>query len=48
VGRRKLLYKNLVDLLKTKERMILYDNIDKNIIYDGMPNMGLKKIIYGF
>lgn len=48
VGRRKLLYKNLVNLLKRKERMILYDNIHTNVIYDGMPNMGLKKIIYGF
>lgn len=48
VDRRKLLYKNLVDLLKKKERMILYDNIHKNVIYDGQTHMGLKKIIYGF
>ena len=48
IQRRKHLYKNLVDLLKRKERIILYDNLEKKIIYDGQTNMGLKKIIYSY
>jgi len=47
--KRKLgLYKNLVGLLNRKDRMILYDNIHQDIIYDGKPHLGLKKIIYSF
>jgi predicted ABC-type ATPase len=48
IQRRKHLYKNLVDLLKRKERIILYDNLEKKIIYDGQTNIGLKKIIHSY
>jgi len=48
VDRRKLLYKNLSDLLKEKRRIILYDNIHGQIKYDGQTHMGLKKIIYSY
>jgi predicted ABC-type ATPase len=48
MNRRKLLYKNLSELLKEKRRMVLYDNIHNQIIYDGQTHMGLKKIIYSY
>lgn len=47
--KRKLgLYKNLLGLLNRKDRMILYDNIHQDVIYDGKPKPELKKIIYSF
>lgn len=48
VERKKALHKNVVALLKRKDRMILYDNIHQDIMFDGKPHMGLKKIIYSF
>jgi predicted ABC-type ATPase len=48
VDRRKLLYKNLTELLKEKRRIILYDNIHHQILYDGQSHMGLKKMIYSY
>ena len=48
VERKKALYKNVVALLKRKDRMILYDNIHQDIMFDGKPHIGLKKIIYSF
>jgi hypothetical protein len=54
IQRQKLLYKNLVDLLKRKDqndrkdRIILYDNVEKKNVYDGITHMGLKKIIYSY
>lgn len=52
IQRRKLLYKNLFDLLKRKVRMILYDNIKEQIIYDAhtypLTHPKIKKIIYSY
>ena len=48
VERKKALYKNIVALLKRKDRMIIYDNLHQDIMFDGKPHIGLKKIIYSF
>ena len=44
VERKKSLYKNVVALLKRKDRMILYDNLHQDIMFDGKPHIGLKKL----
>jgi hypothetical protein len=52
IQRRKLLYKNVFDLLKRKERMILYDNSKEQIIYDAhtspLTHSKIKKVIYSY
>jgi hypothetical protein len=46
--RRDHLYSMFMNLLKRKERIILYDNEKHNVLYDGVPKMVLKKVVTPF
>ena len=46
--RRTHLYNMFVDLLKRKERIILYDNEKNKVLYDGLTNLSLKRLVMPF
>lgn len=48
VGRCKHLYSIFMNLLKRKERIILYDNEKHKVLYDGVPRVGLKQVVMKF
>jgi len=48
VERRTHLYNMFMNLLKRKERIILYDNEKHKVLYDGTPKMALKKVVTPF
>jgi hypothetical protein len=48
VGRRKHLYSMFTNLLKRKERIILYDNEKNKVLYDGLPKIELKRVVSKF
>ena len=48
VERRKHLYNMFMNLLKRRELIILYDNEKHKVLYDGVPRVGLKRVVMKF